>query len=414
MLTRFCLYGFLKNQRYFEPFLMLAFLEQGLSFFWIGTLIAIRSLTINLLEIPSGAMADSWGRRGSMIVSFVAYIFSFVTFAFAPSIVWFVVAMILYGIGDTFRTGTHKAMIFEWLRLQGREDERTRVYGITRSWSKYGSALSAILAALFVVLSGNYRAIFLFATIPYVVNIINFIGYPRELDGRPDTTRTISEVWSKLKSSLASSLKIGPLRRLIFESMSWEGIFHSIKDYLQPVLAAVVISSLAINSDSTGAENPSAAIAIGIVYTLLFLLSGLASRMAHRFVLWSGSESMAARKLWLLNWVLFALLGLSAWLNYLWVVVLLFVVINVLQNIWRPILISRFDQYTNPDSGATSLSIESQAQRLATLIAAPVVGFWIDTVSVSGDQQQYWPIGIVGGVVALIMWLSAVKSSEKR
>ena len=30
MLFRFSLYGFLKNQRYFEPFLVLVFLEKGL------------------------------------------------------------------------------------------------------------------------------------------------------------------------------------------------------------------------------------------------------------------------------------------------------------------------------------------------------------------------------------------------
>lgn len=31
MLVRFCLYGFLKNQRYFEPFLVLAFMVAGRS-----------------------------------------------------------------------------------------------------------------------------------------------------------------------------------------------------------------------------------------------------------------------------------------------------------------------------------------------------------------------------------------------
>ena len=39
-LRRFCLYGFLKNQLYFEPFLILAFLEKGLSFLEIGLLIS--------------------------------------------------------------------------------------------------------------------------------------------------------------------------------------------------------------------------------------------------------------------------------------------------------------------------------------------------------------------------------------
>ena len=48
MLTRFCLYGFLKNQRFFEPFLILVYLDRGLTFAGIGTLVAAQQLMINL------------------------------------------------------------------------------------------------------------------------------------------------------------------------------------------------------------------------------------------------------------------------------------------------------------------------------------------------------------------------------
>ena len=141
MLARFSLYGFLKNQRYFEPFLMLAFLEKGLSFLDIGLLIAFREATVIAFEIPSGAVADVYGRRRSMVLSFVAYIGSFLLFGLARDLVLLFGAMFLFGIGEAFRTGTHKAMIFEWLRLEGRLGERTKFYGHTRSWSKFGSAV---------------------------------------------------------------------------------------------------------------------------------------------------------------------------------------------------------------------------------------------------------------------------------
>ena len=39
---KFQAYGFLKNLRFFDPFLMLFFLEKGLSYLEIGTLYAIR------------------------------------------------------------------------------------------------------------------------------------------------------------------------------------------------------------------------------------------------------------------------------------------------------------------------------------------------------------------------------------
>ena len=61
MLFRFSLYGFLKNQRYFEPFILLAFMQKGLSFAMIGLLIGFREICINIMEIPTGAVADVAG-----------------------------------------------------------------------------------------------------------------------------------------------------------------------------------------------------------------------------------------------------------------------------------------------------------------------------------------------------------------
>ena len=72
MLFRFSLYGFLKNQRYYDHFLYLVFLEKGLSYFEIGILIGFREICTNLFEIPSGALADLYGRQRAMIFSFWA------------------------------------------------------------------------------------------------------------------------------------------------------------------------------------------------------------------------------------------------------------------------------------------------------------------------------------------------------
>ena len=69
MIARFSLYGFLKNLRFFEAFLILALRERGLDFLGIGGLIAVREIAGNLSQIPSGALADALGRRRCMIVS---------------------------------------------------------------------------------------------------------------------------------------------------------------------------------------------------------------------------------------------------------------------------------------------------------------------------------------------------------
>ena len=180
---KFCLYGFLKNLRLFDAFILLFFLETGLSFLQIGTIYTVREIFVNILEIPSGIVADALGRRRAMIFSFIAYIISFVIFYFATHYFLFVIAIFFYAFGDAFRTGTHKAMIFEYLKIKNWEDQKVYYYGHTRSASQIGSAISSLIAATIVFYTGTFRVIFIFSVIPYFLDLLLMISYPKELDG---------------------------------------------------------------------------------------------------------------------------------------------------------------------------------------------------------------------------------------
>lgn len=399
MLFRFCTYGFLKNQRYHEIFFILILMRMELAFVWIGMLMAVRDWTVNILEIPSGAIADAWGRRGSMIASFVAYIVCFAIFAMTDDWWMLVLAMVMHGFGDSFRTGTHKAMIFEWLRINDRQSERTRIYGLTRSWSKIGSAVSAIIAAVLVIVTQDYRMIFVFAIVPYALNIVNFLGYPSELDGTHERQVSIKSAAQRMFASAKNVVHSKNLRGLVSESMRWDGVFQAIKDYLQPVLAALVIAMLAIKeTDDVRWQSPAL---IGGVYFVMFILAGWASRQAHRFVDHAGGEQNATRRIWMLTFAVYVSMIIADLCNVLTIVAIVFVLLHVLQNLWRPILISRFDDQSEADEGATVLSIESQSQRLATSIIAPLVGLMLDAVIHYQLPGQFWPIGIVGALATL-------------
>ncbi len=411
MLARFSLYGFLKNQRYFEPFLVLAFLEKGLSFLDIGLLIAFREATVIAFEILSGAVADVYGRRRSMVLSFLAYIASFVLFGFARDLVLLFGAMFLFGVGEAFRTGTHKAMIFEWLRLEGRLDERTKFYGHTRSWSKFGSAVSVLLAAVFVFVSEAYTTVFFLAAIPYVLGIINFAGYPKALDGEMGAEASVGAVWRRLSRTLVASVRRSHLRRLLLESMGFEGVFHAVKDYIQPVLtaaAAVFVAGYIGTADLS--EPQQAVLFVAPTYLVLYLLSGVASRRAHGLVSVAGGEDRAATVMWGGALLVFVGLGAAAFYELFAVVIAAFVALHVLQNLWRPILIGRLDEHGSEFQGATLLSVESQARRAATMVMAPAVGFAIDTVAGAGMGGSFWPIGVLGVAVTLPFFITAWRS----
>ena len=412
MIFRFSLYGFLKNQRYFEPFLFLAFLEKGLDFTDIGLLIAVRELTTNLLEIPSGAVADVISRRFSMILSFGAYIVAFTTLGYASDMNLLYLGMLFFGVGEAFRSGTHKAMIFAWLRSQDREDERVKIYGYTRSWSKYGSAVSVALAAPIVLFTDSYEWIFLAAIVPYALNIVNFLGYPQDLDEAAGVV-SMAEVVRHAGRTVSDSVRRPRLRRLFFESMGFDGVFAATKDYLQPVLAALALT-LAVSwiSLEDWSETQQAALLVGPVYIVLHLLSGAASKRSHLVSDRAGNEDRAARWLWGISVLVFAGLTISGFTGLLVGAVVAFVALNVLHNLWRPVLISRFDTHGSAIQGASLLSVESQARRVATMIMAPILGYGVDAAIAADSVNPWWPVGALGLLCSILFFAKSVMEND--
>ncbi|HOO90680.1 MAG TPA: hypothetical protein PLA74_07635, partial [Syntrophales bacterium] len=293
-----------------------------------------------------------------------------------------------------------KAMIFTWLRLQGRLDEKTRVYGYTRSWSKLGSAFSIIIATLFVIFTKNYSSVFHLSIVPYVFGLVNFLYYPVELEGPVRERVALSDILEHLWTTLRDSMRIRHLRRLIVESMAFEGVFEAVKDYLQPVIKAMALTiPLFVYMENTRRG----AIIVGMVYFALHLLSAWGSRMSHRITQHAGGEERGAYRIWKVALIIYCVLATLLYLQWYYAAIVGFVALYGIQNLWRPILISRFDGYATETHGATVLSVESQAKSLSTIATAPLLGIAVDGMKQHVFGGEFWPVGAVGAVLACIM-----------
>ncbi|MHC4561587.1 MAG: MFS transporter [Planctomycetota bacterium] len=407
MLRRFCLYGFLKNQQYYDAFLLLALLGKGLSFTEYGLLIGCREICINLLEVPTGAVADVLGRRKSMVASMLAYVAAFSLFATTDTFALLFAAMALFSAGEAFRTGTHKAIIFDWLAREGREDEKTATYGLTRSWSKLGSAVSAAIAGALVFVFKDYDVVFWACLVPYGLNVINLATYPAWLDGPHDGKASVAEVFRALSSAIAASWRRRPLRRLLIESMGFEGLYKATKDYIQPIIQSAVIALPIAAARSTQERT---AVAVAAVAVAVHGLSSVASRHAGAFASRAGGEPKAGRRLWAADLAIFAAMGAGAFLGWPYLMVGTFVLLAVAQNFWRPILVGRCAAHADADRTATVLSIESQAKSLFVAVVAPALGWAADAITAAAESSQvithWWrflPIAVIGIVIPIGM-----------
>jgi MFS family permease len=371
---KFCAYGFLKNLRFFDAFLLLFFLENGISYTQIGIIYATREIVINLLEIPSGIIADTYGRKNSLIAAFFAYIISFLFFYFTADFHWFMVAIILYGMGDAFRSGTHKGMIMDYLRLNDWESHKVNYYGHTRSWSQKGSAISALFAGVLVFYSGSYRSIFLYSVVPYLFNFLNIYSYPTELNFSLKKKNDASK--KSIGSNLKSFVKIirqPKVFQIINSTALHSSFLKAVKDYIQPLMLNVVLIIPVMMSLD---EKRKSGIIIGIIYFIIFLLTSYASKTSFKVA------QLPFRNIPRLTLLMGLFAGAICGILYyyeLWVLSLLaFILIYVLENIRKPMLTGEIADNVPNEILTSVLSGQSFFQTILTSLIAVALGVLVD------------------------------------
>jgi MFS family permease len=407
MLFRFSLYGFLKNLRFFEPFILLIFQSYGFSFFQIGILYSIRDISTNILEVPTGLVADIIGRRKAMIGAFVSYIISFILFYAFNRFEILVVAMIIFAFGEAFRTGTHKALILEHLKINQISNLKVAYYGFTRSASQIGSALNVLIASGLVFYSGSFRIMFLVSIIPYLLDLFNLATYPKKLDGEIPGLKS-GEIGTRIKNTLRDFWKIFSDRytlKTFLNSASFSGVFKASKDYLQPILATFALSLAWFgNLDDVQRE----AVVIGGVYVFIYILTSLASRSAYQISSRFGSYSRAINITFLIGGMLLLISGITAARGVFVIAVICFVGLFFLNNVRRPINIGLISDQISSRIMASGLSAEAQLTTIFAALVAPLLGFLADSLGVGQGLSM---IGLLLLFIYLPIQINDTKSN---
>lgn len=368
--AKFCAYGFLKNLRFFDAFFILFLLEKGLSYTEIGILYAAREICINVFEVPSGIVADAYGRKSALVTSFLAYIASFMIFYAAGDFWLFLAAFVLYGIGDAFRTGTHKGIIMNYLELNDMADQKINYYGHTRSWSQKGAALSSLVAGVIVFYSGTYQTIFLYSTIPYIINLLVVMSYPAELNRSHGHHDKKKHGVRMTVSAFFSNLKQPNVLKIVNMSAIHSAYLKAVKDYIQPLMVNVALLIPLLMNVKADRKN---GIVIGVLYFLIYLMTSFASR--------SASKAAAKNKE---NISYITLLcgfacGISCGIFYmcgLWVISLIaFIGIYIVENVRKPIMTGFIADNVENKVLASLISVESSLRTVMTSIIA--LGFGI-------------------------------------
>jgi len=397
---KFSLYGFLKNLRFYEAFLLLFLIDNNISYTHIGILYASKEITSFAFEIPSGLIADTYGRKNALILSFALYILSFILFYLSTSFLIFWLAMVLFGIADAFRSGAHKGMIMDYLSINNWGEYKTHYYGNTRAWSQRGSAISSLAAGIIVFYSGEYRTIYLLSIIPYLLNFINIYTYPKELNHSSNKDSTNSASFKKILENSFTQLKNRKVLRVVNSSALHSAFLKSIKDYIQPLMLYV---ALLIPILSSMEEKNRTGLTIGIIYFLIFLLTAYASSIAGKFS--DKFKTNVESRTLLFGLFAGVLCGLLFHLGFGLIALFSFIAIYFIENLRKPILTSILTENVTNEILTSVISAQAFYKTLITSILSILIGVIADLQGVG--------LGIFYVSMVLIVFTMAIDRRKK-
>lgn len=121
------------------------FADYGLSTAQISLLLALWSVTAFVLEVPSGAWADTVSRRALLVLSCLLQATCFALWMLVPSFLGFALGFVIWGVASSLESGTFEALIYDDLVARGEPSAYASIMG----WAR-GAAETTVLVAILV------------------------------------------------------------------------------------------------------------------------------------------------------------------------------------------------------------------------------------------------------------------------
>jgi MFS transporter, DHA1 family, tetracycline resistance protein len=133
----------------FIPVFVLLPLDRGLTLSEVGLTVAVQGLVVLLLELPTGGLADAWGRRPVLVLAGIVAVASTALFLSASSVAGFALAYLLQGVYRALDSGPLEAWYVDAVHVanDGDRDRHGTEREIERGLSRAGAVLGVAIAA---------------------------------------------------------------------------------------------------------------------------------------------------------------------------------------------------------------------------------------------------------------------------
>ncbi|MBC8266492.1 MAG: MFS transporter [Flavobacteriales bacterium] len=367
------------------PIIVLFFQEHGLSLTQVMILQAIYSLSVAVFEIPSGYIADLFGRKHTIVLSTVFSFAGYLVFSFYGGFYAFAIAQILVGIGGSLMSGSDSAIIYDTLLETENKKSYTKIEGRNYAIGNFSEATAGILGGILAV-SSIYLPIYvqtgiLFLSIPIALTLVE-----PSMHKEDKMDRSFTAILGVVKFAMVDNAK---LRWLIIYSSAMGVATLSMAWFAQPFFKEISIP-LAY---------------FGILWAGLNLSAGLTSFNAHQF---DKKENNAKMLLYLALAMATSFVFLGFNMSIFGLIFIVF--IYLLRGVVTPILRNAINENTTSNKRATVLSIRSFIIRISFAICAPIFGYLADNYSL---YITFYALAVIVGIFSILSAVNLKRLENK-
>ena len=150
---------------------MIYLFTRGFSLIELGILEGIFHLTTFVMEIPTGIIADLWGRRLSRLLGRIIFLISLGIMFWSYSFTLQLIGFIITAIGYNLESGAGEALLYDSMKELGIEKKYKKTAGYNNLIFEAGGILSFLIGGYFAVHMG-YTWVFIPSMIICIVSIM--------------------------------------------------------------------------------------------------------------------------------------------------------------------------------------------------------------------------------------------------
>lgn len=151
---RYVLFTVFYNARAYYPVLAILFIDLGLTLDQYVLLNLIWATTIFLFEVPSGALADTMGKRKLLIIAAALMVLEMLCLLFAPRggggllLTLCIINRFCSGLSEACASGADEALAYDSLLEESRAEHWNKLLAKTMRWRSAGIVIAMILGGL--------------------------------------------------------------------------------------------------------------------------------------------------------------------------------------------------------------------------------------------------------------------------